>query len=695
MSPDLDQTIAILAQLEAAASARKLPAVLDSLARVAGALAPSDPLRTLGELLVAAIRLDLAFIERHPELLFQCVYNRLYWHDSPAADAFRVGRPAHFGPRVASEFAEQWLEERRARSPGFIWVRSLRPPENGLRGPLALDLRAHHGNVAAVSLEDGDRRLVVTRRHIEEQGDNRPRRLRATRARWDLTTSAMVDELPCDVPEPHVSPDGRFRVRHEAWGACELVNNRTGKVLGPLPIDDIDEGGSVNDVVFANDGRTVVVAGTGDEYSHGFVRSFDVAKRSLIRRWQTARPVWHAAIAKDGQSIAASTSDAVHVWSSSSGAERTCLAMKSAVVGLSQDGARLITANPDVISVWSVGSAPVRLWAERARRGLTPGPRSHSAAAFSPSGERLVTGVLLCDGQSGALIRELDFELPQWLEGGPPENSVLVGDTRIVSLVRGVEVWDAKSGERVVQDGGRRYTHWHVVAFGPEGRFYAVAGAGSNHGLTGERAGGAVIIVDTDTGKVLDSFGSKRAEALAISADGVLIAVGWEDRSVEVWSLPGGSRLVASMSGHKTAVRGMAFSSDNRRVVSAGDDEALRVWDAATGAEVASRPLDARDLTYTSHRNGVTTAHHHWRATEEALAMLDGWGGFVWAERSTVSIRYREAETEILQTETGQVIGWLPGRERVALRRVGGRDVIAGGPVHAVIERGDSTRQTR
>src|SRR5262249_49690324 len=154
-------------------------------------------------------------------------------------------------------------------------------------------------------------------------------------------------------------------------------------------------------------------------------------------------------------------------------------------------------------------------------------------------------------------------------------------------------------------------------------------------------------------------------------------------------SLRGGARLVASMSGHEAPVTDVTFSTDGRRVVSAGDDEALRVWDAATGGELASRPLDGRDPAYTSWREGVTTTHHHWRATTTALAARDGFGGSTWAAPGSEGVvRYGDAETAFLPAESGEPIAWLPGRELLKSPALAQSRVFAGGPVHVVIERG-------
>jgi WD40 repeat protein len=62
------------------------------------------------------------------------------------------------------------------------------------------------------------------------------------------------------------------------------------------------------------------------------------------------------------------------------------------------------------------------------------------------------------------------------------------------------------------------------------------------------------------------------------------------------------NRRITSFTGHKGKVSCLAYSIDNRRLFSGGQDKTLRVWDIATGKELRR---------FTSHKAAVTAIKHH------------------------------------------------------------------------------------
>jgi WD40 repeat protein len=70
----------------------------------------------------------------------------------------------------------------------------------------------------------------------------------------------------------------------------------------------------------------------------------------------------------------------------------------------------------------------------------------------------------------------------------------------------------------------------------------------------------------------------------SFSLDGNRIVTASLDRTARVWDAATG-RDIAVLKGHELALVSAAFSPDGTRVVTASYDKTARIWDAATGAK--------------------------------------------------------------------------------------------------------------
>jgi len=78
---------------------------------------------------------------------------------------------------------------------------------------------------------------------------------------------------------------------------------------------------------------------------------------------------------------------------------------------------------------------------------------------------------------------------------------------------------------------------------------------------------------------------SDEVHGMAVSPDGKRIVSGSVDKTVKVWDAATGAELM-TLRGHDEGVGSVAFSPDGKRIVSGSEDNTIKIWDAATGAEL-------------------------------------------------------------------------------------------------------------
>src|SRR5262245_12881139 len=79
-----------------------------------------------------------------------------------------------------------------------------------------------------------------------------------------------------------------------------------------------------------------------------------------------------------------------------------------------------------------------------------------------------------------------------------------------------------------------------------------------------------------------------RAWDAAFSPDGTWIASAGEDGAVKIWDARTGE-VVRPLTGHEDQARCVAFSLDGTRIASASSDRTVRIWEVRTGQSLPPR----------------------------------------------------------------------------------------------------------
>lgn len=116
-------------------------------------------------------------------------------------------------------------------------------------------------------------------------------------------------------------------------------------------------------------------------------------------------------------------------------------------------------------------------------------------------------------------------------------------------------------------------------------------------------------------------------QQLAFSPDGQRVVGAGTDKILRVWNVTSG-RLLHRMTGHDALVERVQFSPDGQRMVSASWDHTARIWDTTSGAIV----------TTLNHTSAITSARFSPDGQRVLLTSLDGTASVVNAATGTLQV---------------------------------------------------------
>jgi WD40 repeat protein len=510
------------------------------LAQGAEALPAGRPQSRVLRLLEEALRRDIHFIARHPTTLFQCMWNLCWWYDCPDAVA-HFEEPGSDSSQAQAELGvhqlvEGWLKSKLCRCPGFLWIRSLRPPRDGLGSAVNILFN----NVRLVAMAP-DGKCVATH-SPGASSDPQEKVVRPLFAPREQDSTKISSQFQLWTTETGKSVD---------WYPRELAN---GKLFA-----------------FCQKSHRIVIL-----FSSGQMQVWDLKSRAMVHELSVGEigDLLMTANEDGGWVATLEGHSRIRIWNSASGQETAEWICPSRFVydfAFSADGAELATSEKDgVVVIWNVRSG-------RERVRLVGHRGDVRSVAFSSDGEQILSGG--DDGTVRTWSRKTGLQT-HCLVGhkGTVFSAAFSQDSRRVvsgGADETVRVWDVSNGTEL----GRMSGHGRQVlnvAFLPDGRTLSF---GFDHTIRTWRPGRA------DAGRRLrNPHFPDWISTCTFSCDGRLLAtVSMGVRAVCIWEVENAYPLWL-LQDPVGKIYQVQFSPDSKIVYTDSDKRATWLaWDLVSG----------------------------------------------------------------------------------------------------------------
>ncbi len=418
------------------------------------------------------------------------------------------------------------------------------------------------------------------------------------------TRLSMLDRINMQIA---ISSDERFlAAAHDSryWfheykiPTIHVWDRTTGKCVFTVEESEHD----IKTLAFSPDCRTLAYADSSNT-----VRIWDVENNSLQYTFKAVNPFQTLAFSPDGSFLASGSTDGkVRFWKVAKDGKKSI-----------SDRVRNIAGKP----------RPHKLLKGHADNS------EFTAIDFSPDGKKMVSAnsdgtIRLWDVKSG----KEQFKLTQHSDSQTAlafntinQSNVQDATNRTLTSLWGsnshifVSVWDIETGNRHSVD--RVEVLDRLASGNTIGYEFAISPDGSLF-VTNDLV---VRLWDTHTKDVLSTIGGKEyagfGKKVVFSPDGQRLAVSArKDNTVQIWDMPNRQTL-CRLEGHTTHVYSLAFSPDNKIVITSGwttKDVTIRLWDTMTGALLASFP-DQGAVAFAPDRNTFAGGTHIYTWNPETI----------------------------------------------------------------------------
>lgn len=658
-------------------------------------------LKLLGEI----VRIDAQFIAQHPETLFQCCWNRGFWHDSPIADEYFSGEPSDTN---LWKFVESWRQDRQHDQPR-PWLRYLRPPAERLGSAQRAVLVGHTDALQHVAASPDGTRLVSA----DGEDD-------ANVMLWEIDSASKLEARNLgdgqDLQGIAFTPDGERLVAAHWSGDVSILDADTLETTASLHVTDEP----FSCMALSTDGSWLAVGDWAGVVHLVDVESWEVAAKADV----LDGAIQGIALSPDGSRIVAGDQ---------------AFSGESSVV--------LCRRDPLEVEKRFASDAWI------------------TSVTFTPDGRGVVWGdydgrAILHDLESGSDTVFRDAPAPDRFREPKvaPTGSVafvggylLVGTSPVHANAE-ILVWDTQTQEIVHRLSGHQFGVDSLAPIGQSGRFasagdstvrvwdlrYAAAGMrqplesrvrhlrfseSTNSVVTASDQSDRVWVRSIEDGSLLRTFDGHNQGVHSIELGdhvGILVC-GTGDGSVQLWDLASGESLLERRA-HGDLVGAVALSAPGDLAASGSNDGTVSVHSVGDSSPPLTLEIDdwPRHLAFSSHgdqlfiaglskvvmwgitddvvlwehdRGGTSYSSLHLgdcvvlEGVGEVLRVLDaatgeqrdvdadhrkewqrrqGYAGRTWALRGTMPAgpeleeQNHQHMAELLRVDTGQAVGWLP-----------------------------------